>query len=566
MDRTVLDALQAILDGSTPDSVETQYLDFKEDPAFAARTHGNPDAERMRILLDAAVCFANADGESFIVLGLRDKASGPDAFTGTEADPAMIANKIFNRTRPNLTVEAEDIEFAGTRLVTIRVGQGLALYSRLDGAATIRHETSCIPLTEDERRHIQFTRANPDHTAARSRTDATGLDAVSLAEGMRRFNTLHPDDAVVSEEDLLRRLGLRDARGNLLVAASILFAYPFGARPTAQHLWRSAPGAEPAREDLDGPLILALPRMLERIKTHSNAEIERIELPTGQERHIRDFPSRAVDEVVLNAFAHRDWTLTRPIVVEQSPLTLRVTSPGGLPEGVERTRLLTTTSTPRNPVLMNALHRLGLVEETSRGFDRMWVSMLSSGRDIPDVETDDFHVALTFASSVSDPGFVKALALLPDVIGDAAVGNVNVLLVLKRLITRTSALTETTASALLQTGAVECREILAWMVGLGLLMHDPKGRSWSLSSRVRDILRSQAVSVPASGEIRAWIIDAVAAGSVTNQDVASATGTPSNAITEVLRHLASTGVIEKDPTGPSRGTAVRWRAARMSSD
>ena len=82
MDRTVLDALQAILDGSTPDSVETQHLDFKEDPAFAARTHGNPDAERMRILLDAAICFANADGESFIVLGLRDKASGPDAFTG----------------------------------------------------------------------------------------------------------------------------------------------------------------------------------------------------------------------------------------------------------------------------------------------------------------------------------------------------------------------------------------------------------------------------------------------------------------------------------------------------
>ena len=59
-------------------------------------------------------------------------------------------------------------------------------------------------------------------------------------------------------------------------------------------------------------------------------------MPTGQERQIRDFPERAVDEVVLNAFAHRDWTLGRPIVIDQSPVILSVDSPGGLPIGVRR--------------------------------------------------------------------------------------------------------------------------------------------------------------------------------------------------------------------------------------
>ena len=67
-------ALSAIAAGQTPDSQEGAHLDFKEDPARAAHPRGNPEAHRLQILLDAAICFANADGESFIVLGLRDKA------------------------------------------------------------------------------------------------------------------------------------------------------------------------------------------------------------------------------------------------------------------------------------------------------------------------------------------------------------------------------------------------------------------------------------------------------------------------------------------------------------
>lgn len=553
-------ALSAIAAGQTPDSQESAHLDFKEDPARAAHPRGNPEAHRLQILLDAAICFANADGESFIVLGLRDKARGPEAFTGTDASPEDIASKIFNRTRPNLTVEARAEEFEGRRLVTIRVPQGLALYSRTDGAAARRTGTSCIPLSDGDRQQIRFSRANPDRTAAPTPLGTGDLDGIALAEGIRRFNSRHPDDVIVSPDELLRRLGLRNHGGGLLSAAVVLFGHPLGAQPGAQHLWRPAPGAEPERNDLNDPLILAIPQAIQRIRSHSNAELERIELPTGQERQIRDFPERAVDEVVLNAFAHRDWTLGRPIVIDQSPVILSVDSPGGLPIGVRRDRLLTTSSAPPNPALMRALHRLGLVEETSRGFDRMWIAMLGSGREAPEVEADESHVRVAFAAPVDSPGLVRALSLLPDVIGAAATANLNVLLALRHL-TRAGALTEAGAAALFQLSRAECRAVLAWLVGIGLLTADQPARSWTLAPRVRSILRAQGVPAPADGGIEAAIIDLLASGPVTNRRIVSATGAPAPVVTEILRRLAGRGAIEKDPDGPARGAAVRWRAS-----
>ncbi|QQM67066.1 ATP-binding protein [Actinomyces weissii] len=559
MHNTVRSALKAIAAGATADSQEHQHLDFKEDPARSQKPGGNPEARRTEMLLDAAICFANADGESFIVLGVRDDQAGPQAFTGTQAMPDKIMREIFNKTTPNLTVEATEEEFQGTRLIVVRVPQGLSVYSRRNGAATRRNRKSCIPLSEDERRTLQFQRLNPDHSKLPSPLTLPNLSPLALSTGIQLFNTRHPDDSVQTPEALLRRLGLVTSDGILLKAAEILFGPPQPGRIMAQHLWRTAPGQEPERNDVNSPLVLAIQEMRERVHTHSNTEMERVELPTGQERQIQDFPASAVDEVVLNAFAHRDWELSQPIIVDQSPHILSVQSPGGLPVGVDPQRLLTTPSTPRNPTLMQALHHLGLVEQTSRGFDRMWTSMLSSGRPAPEVDANEFRVRVSFTASVVDTSFVRALSLLHTVIDEQLTANVNVLLVLKEL-TRTSVLTEGTASELLQLSRQECRETLAWLKGIGLLVTSHSSNLWSLAPRVLAMLRTQGVETPAEGDVQGWIIDAVKGGAVTNRQVVAATGAQSTVVTEVLRHLANTGAIRKDPNGPERGSRVRWIA------
>lgn len=559
MDSMVDEALRAIWDGATPDSLEGQHLDFKEDPARSVRPAANPDAQRTKVLLDTAICFANADGVSHIVLGVRDKARGEDAFTGTDADPEQLQAAIFNRTQPNLTVEASAETFRGHRLVVVRIPQGLALYTRKDGSASIRHGDRCEPLDEQSRHELSFRRLNPDFTARPTMLHVEDADPLALAEALHRFNRQHPEERVSTPRDLLQRLGLLADGEHLTRAGALLVAPPQAGEVYAQHLWRSTPGGEPERNDVAAPLLLAIPEMLHRIRARSNGEVDRVELPTGQERAIRDFPDSAVDEVVLNAFVHRDWGVAQSIIVEQSPRVLSVVSPGGLPVSVQRDRLLTTTSRPRNHALMRALRLLGLVEESSRGFDRMWKAMLTSGRQAPEVGVDDYSVTVTFAAGGVDERFIQVLALLPGTVGEEAAGDLNALLVLKELST-VSVIAEETAGRLFQMGRLACRESLAWLVQVGVLAEVGTGL-WTLSDDVRRLFQQVGFQLPGTADIRGWILEAVRdGGTVTNREIARATDTPARTVTQVLGQMASLGLIYKDPDGPSRGPAVRWLA------
>lgn len=68
--------------------------------------------------------------------------------------------------------------------------------------------------------------------------------------------------------------------------------------------------------------------------------------------------------------------------ISEAELTL--SNPGGLPEGVTLGNLLTTPPRPRNPAIADAFKRAGLVDRTSRGINRVFVSQLEVGRPAPD--------------------------------------------------------------------------------------------------------------------------------------------------------------------------------------
>ena len=556
----VVAALRAILAGSTADASEGQHLDFKEDPARSAKPHGNPDARRLEMLLDAVVCFANADGEAHVILGVADKLPGPTAFTGTDADAATLRRRIFDRTSPSLTVDIHEVHVGATRLLHLRIPQGISVYSRKDGAASVRVGTSCEPLSDLARRELAFARANPDATARPSRLSPADLDPLAVATARRLLAQRAADSPPTSDEDVLRRIGVLTTDGVLLEAGAILLGPAEEHRVIARHLWRRTPSGEPAAVEYTRPTLLAMAHVKERVQTLVNPELTRVELSTGQEMPIPDFPSSAIDEAVSNAFIHRDWTSQLPIVVSQSPIGLSVDSPGGLPFGVREDRLLTTRSMPRNVALMRALHTLGLAEETSRGFDRMWASMLRTGRATPHVRADDFHVEVTFSAGQVDAEFVQWLSqLITDGVDPETVQSLNCLVALQHL-KAAPTLSLGTASRLMQTGADEAGAQLTWLSSAELLEPAGAADEWQLSQRARSSLAAVGGSAPLAGALEAWILQATQAGAaVTNRQVVEATGAPAREVTRTLRYLADTRRIAKDPDSPTRGPGVRWR-------
>jgi ATP-dependent DNA helicase RecG len=87
---------------------------------------------------------------------------------------------------------------------------------------------------------------------------------------------------------------------------------------------------------------------------------------------------------------------------------LTVSNPGGLMEGVTLQNLLTTEPRPRNPTLADAMKRIGVVERSGRGVDKIYRGMLRFGRPEPDYSRTDSHgVVLQLATVDADEVFLQ---------------------------------------------------------------------------------------------------------------------------------------------------------------
>ena len=92
-----------------------------------------------------------------------------------------------------------------------------------------------------------------------------------------------------------------------------------------------------------------------------------------------DIPPIALREALVNSVAHREYALTGPTLVSVMPRGVEITSPGGLPLGIEEADLGAHISIPRNKMLANVLFRLELIEVYGTGIGRMRSSYRGTG-------------------------------------------------------------------------------------------------------------------------------------------------------------------------------------------
>ncbi len=563
------EALQQVLDGATPGSLESETLDFKRDPhtVTGRGAPGNPQARLIEELVDTVVCFANAHGGR-IVLGVDDRSPGPGAFIGTQADPSVLRNRIYGNTRPQLTVPIEEIEFDGTRLLIITVPEGLDLVTDSKGKALSRRGTSCAPLTEDARRALAHERRNPDLTARPS--DRSWKDVASSAMREARgllgqLVDLRNQMADLDDASLLRALNLVDRDDRLLIAGEILLCTP--EQDMLDILTRTAAGAEPSVRRLREPLVLLLPHALDSVRATIDPEVAHIALAGGQEIALPDFSPIAVDEAVTNALVHRDYSRPDRVVIDHSPNALRVWSPGGLPFGVTEDRLLSTVSTPRNATLMSAMQQLGLAERASRGIDRMFREQVRVGQQVPGIRANEYSVEVYFTSGAPNRAFAGFVATLPRALRE----NVDAMLSLVHLCQRPT-LTLSEAARLLQVSHAEAKDRLdALATGTDALVERDgdarRGVRWrlrpSVASALGTAVQHRARADSARPRVEAHLKEY---GWITNKTIRNMFDLDVQQATQILNDLRAANVVMKDPDGPKRGPSIRWLPAKPSKD
>lgn len=126
---------------------------------------------------------------------------------------------------------------------------------------------------------------------------------------------------------------------------------------------------------------------------------------------IPEFSEAAYREGLVNAFCHRDYTVIQAVRVAIEDEGLTISSPGGFIEGVNLKNLLTVEPHGRNPVLADALKRIGLAEKTGRGIDRIFEGSIVFGRPLPDYsETTSTYVKLFIQRAEPDLAFTKMIS------------------------------------------------------------------------------------------------------------------------------------------------------------
>jgi predicted HTH transcriptional regulator len=82
------------------------------------------------------------------------------------------------------------------------------------------------------------------------------------------------------------------------------------------------------------------------------------------------YPVNAVREAIINAFVHRDYTLSSDIKIELYDDRLEISSPGSLPDGLTIDDIKNGANAKRNPII-NALDKMEYIENYGTGVRRI---------------------------------------------------------------------------------------------------------------------------------------------------------------------------------------------------
>lgn len=457
----------------TAGDLEAQDLDFKQWDAQSRD-------KAVKTVVEMAVCMANGGGGT-VVFGVADRIEGRDkAILGVppEIDTNLLKKAVYDQTDPKITPVFEELAVPeGTgRLLLMQVYPGLPPYTDSAGRGTIRVGRDCQPLTGTLRRKIGVETGETDFTAEKLGPVNPGHFSAAALETLRNLAGAEraPADLLrLSDQDLLAALGLiRD--GRMTRAAVLLGGTEAAIREHIPgHNWTFLRMQSETDYDIRDDRVSALPVSIQRI--------EELLVPfnpiTTVKRGLfhfeyRTWPEIAVREALMNAFCHADLRIAGPVLVKLYPNRLEISNNGGFIGGINPDNILHHQPAARNPLLVDALTRLRLVNRTNLGIGRMFSALLMEGKEPPVIRESGESVTLVFFQRELNPSFRLFVAEESRAGRDLGVDS---LLILQYLLKHPE-LDTATAAGLCQRREPELRETLAEMEQRGYIEHGGTGR------------------------------------------------------------------------------------------
>jgi ATP-dependent DNA helicase RecG len=112
------------------------------------------------------------------------------------------------------------------------------------------------------------------------------------------------------------------------------------------------------------------------------------EFPDGLFRkQIRHYHPKVIRELLLNAIAHKSFTISGDIMIEVYPDRLEISNPGGLLLGITKGNILHARQR-RNPYFICVMHDLKLMEGEGSGYDLIYELNALDSKELPQVDSN----------------------------------------------------------------------------------------------------------------------------------------------------------------------------------
>jgi len=344
----------------------------------------------------ALVAFANADGGQLIigvseerkVIGVRDTAKLRH----------YVDNVALNNCVPPLTISQDAVPYRGKEVVVVSVGKGEQRpYRTSRGVYYIRTSSGRRQASREEL--LRLFQASESLYYDETALSRLGVEEISL-DALRQFleqTAQSPALLEIAPERLLRSWRLT-AGGHPTVAGIVLFGRdPQLHLPHAQINAARIPGTELAnepsdRKDLKGRLLDVVDQAMRFLYLHLRIphKIRRLEAEPQPE-----LPAEALREAVVNAVAHRDYTVAGPIRLFVFDDRVELHSPGRAPNTVDEGAMRAGVHVVRNPYIYARLSDAGLVTRAGSGIPRI-VKLVrqATGKDVT-IGLREFEVLLS---------------------------------------------------------------------------------------------------------------------------------------------------------------------------
>lgn len=373
---------------------------LRDKKSLRILTKTNPDWDE---LAKDCVCFANAQGGS-IFFGIEDEEGlPPDGQIIPEYLPAKLQKQIQGRTINVSVIPQVKIAGNGSEYLELLVQRNASsIASTSKGRYYIRVDDDCKPILPDE-----LTRLLADkgafvwETQSYLNVSSKKYDIDQLTHfllDVRGSDRVSPFVKDKSPEELMEHyfftsgnfltnlgvlwIGKREHRARLLYAPSIQFIkYDEHEQKVNKLVW----------DDYSKNPKELIQAVLNEIPDWK----EGIEIADGIFRkNVSNYDEAVIRELLANALVHRPYTTKGDIFINLHPDRLEIHNPGLLPLGVTPRNIL-HKSVQRNPHLAKVFYDLKLMEKEGSGYDKIYESLLSSGKPIPEPAEEFDRVKVT---------------------------------------------------------------------------------------------------------------------------------------------------------------------------